>query len=232
MIAIILNKCAVLVLSGIFFLPLLVGFSDSATNSSLPNGLQHIPRDIKNGDIIFLQSQSDQSSALEEATKSIWTHTGIILRKDHKWMVAEASSTVRYTPLEQFISKGKHKNYVIKRQKFSFFNSDSDAERKLKKRVANFIGKPYDIYFRWGNDSIYCSEFVWKVFEPFGKLSEPQKMKNLELTGPHVQNLILERYKRNGLKLNLEETIVSPVSIFNSNKLYIVYDSVSSRSTK
>lgn len=209
----------------IIFLPLIVGFSDSVTSSSQSASLKNIPWNIKNGDIIFLQSRTDQSYALEEATKSIWTHTGIILLHNQRWVVAEASSTVRYTPLEQFISKGKFKRYVVKRPKVPFFNSDSDANKKLVKRVANFIGKPYDIYFRWGNDSIYCSELVWKVYEPFGVLSKPQKMKDLELTGPHVQNLILKRYKHNGIELNLEELIVSPVSIFNSNKIYLVYDS-------
>jgi hypothetical protein len=183
------------------------------------------PKDLRNGDIIFQQSQTSQAVALEEATKSIWTHTGIILWHDNRWMVAQASTTVGYTPLEQFIAKGKQRRFVIKRLKDKIFPLDSDTGRNLENRVANFLGRPYDIYFKWDDGSIYCSEFVWKVYEPFVRLTEPQKMKDLDLSGPHVKKLILERYKHNGKKLNLEETVVTPISIFNSSRLYQIYDS-------
>jgi hypothetical protein len=183
------------------------------------------PKDLRNGDIIFLQSQTSQAVAFEEATASIWTHTGIILWHNNQWMVAEASATVRYTPLEQFIAKGKQQRYVIKRLKNKLFPLDSDTGRNLENRVANFLGRPYDIYFRWDDASIYCSELVWKVYEPFVRLTEPQKMKDLDLSGPQVKKLILERYRHKGKALNLEETVVTPISIFNSSRLYQVYDS-------
>ena len=202
-----------------------LGVSQVLSACNLTTEVSPSAKDLRNGDIIFQQSQSSQAVALEEATASIWTHTGIILRHNNQWMVAEAAATVRYTPLEQFIAKGKQHRFVIKRLKNKLFESDSDTGRNLETRLVDFLGRPYDIYFSWDDDSIYCSELIWKVYEPFVRLTEPQKIKDLDLSGPHVKKLIQERFKRKGKKLNLEETVVTPISIFNSSRLYQVYDS-------
>lgn len=188
-------------------------------------GNVRLPGDIKTGDIIFQQSSSRQATALEQATHSRWTHTGIILRRNDEWVVAEASATVRYTPIRDFISKGKGHRFVIKRLKKSPFKKGSDAAGVLTAQLSRYLGKPYDIYFRWDDGAIYCSELVWKAYRPLVTLSEPQRMKDMDLTALQVKRLIEERYPGNGTKFNLNERVVTPVAIFNSSKLFKVYDS-------
>lgn len=58
------------------------------------------------GDIIFHSSQSAQSKAIEQATHSPYSHMGIIFIKQGKPYVFEASSNVKYTPLQIWISRG------------------------------------------------------------------------------------------------------------------------------
>ena len=78
--------------------------------------------EIQNGDIIFQTSHSKQSRAIQIATKSRYSHCGIIYKKDSEFMVFEAVQPVKLTPLETWISRGENKKYVIKRLK--------DADKK------------------------------------------------------------------------------------------------------
>ncbi|GFO63247.1 hypothetical protein M1B72_11050 [Geomonas paludis] len=212
-------------------LVLLLLFCTGFSGRKEEGGAIVLPADLRNGDIIFLQSSSRQSSTLEEATHSRWTHTGIILRRDNRWMVAEAAATVKYTPIEEFIGNGKGHRFVTKRLEKSPFGS-TDAGPKLAKQVARFLGRPYDIHFKWDDETIYCSELVWKVYQPFVSLSKPQRMRDMDLAGPQAKRMIEERYTRKGQRLNPDETVVTPAAIFNSPRLVQVYDSRDHRGAK
>ena len=57
---------------------------------------------------------------------------------------------------------------------------------------------------------------IWKVYERIGKL---QQLRDFDLSHPTVQAKMKERY---GRSLPLSETVISPVSIFNSPQLVTV----------
>ncbi len=118
---------------------------------------------MRDGDIIFQTSQSSQSAAIQFATHSKYSHMGIIFFRNGKPYVFEAIRTVQYTPLDQWIHRGKNGKYVVKRLQ----NADSlitpQSVKKLKTVASTFKGKPYDLTFEWSDDSIYCSELVWKI---------------------------------------------------------------------
>ena len=114
------------------------------------------------GDIIFIQSQTAQAKALREATMSVWTHVGIIVKnKSNSWAVAEAVGPLKVTPLNDFISRSKNKSFKILR--FRHF----DQKTMLKSLYASLpkYNKPYDIYFEFNQDKIYCSELTYLVFK-------------------------------------------------------------------
>lgn len=174
----------------------------------------------QNGDIIFQSSQSAQSKAVELATQSPYSHMGIIvIKNDNKPYVFEASSKVIYTPLDKWIARGVSKDYVIKRLKNRTL-SESDIS-SLKQVARTFENKPYDIWFGWEDNYIYCSELVWKIYDralniQIGKL---QTIKEFNLSSPAVKQKLKERY---GDKIPYQETVISPVSIFNSPLLTTV----------
>lgn len=68
-----------------------------------------------NGDIIFQTSSSGQSSAIQIATKSQYSHMGIIYLEAEKPWVYEAGGTVTLTPLESWTARGMEGHFVIKR---------------------------------------------------------------------------------------------------------------------
>jgi hypothetical protein len=75
--------------------------------------------EIQSGDIIFQTSGSSQSKAIQLATKSRYSHMGIIYEIEGEFYVYEAVQPVKLTKLNDWIQRGEGSHYVIKRLKDS-----------------------------------------------------------------------------------------------------------------
>ena len=180
-----------------------------------------LPGLLKEGDIIFQESLSDQSKAIKLATHSRYSHVGIIFKFNNQFQVLEAVQPVTITPLNKFINKGKNHHYVIKRLINYSSIIDQSAINKMKTYGKLFIGKNYDIYFEWSDERIYCSELVWKIYKntlniEIGKL---EKLKDFDLNSTVVKNLMKKRY---GTNIPYNELVISPESMFKSKYLLTV----------
>lgn len=188
---------------------------------SMPSSSWAASEAYREGDLIFHQSQGFQSLAILEATGSPWSHVGIILKnKSGAWVVAEASRPVRIVSLKAFMNRGRDGGYRIYRAR-DFKASQLPA---LRAAIQAELGKPYDIYFEWSDDAIYCSELTYKVFLKASgiELGDVQKFSDLHLNGPFVRALIRERLTKTGRDLNLGEPIVTPISQMNDDDLELV----------
>ncbi|MDD5090148.1 MAG: YiiX/YebB-like N1pC/P60 family cysteine hydrolase [Candidatus Wallbacteria bacterium] len=174
--------------------------------------------DVKDGDIIFQQSQSGQSPVIQKLTNSIYTHCGIIIHISGEPFVFEASSTVRFRSLSDFIQSGKSGHYVIKRLIKGL--SDADAA-KLKQAGLKFKGKSYDSLFLWSDSKIYCSELVYKIFlNGLGKeIGSTEKFKDFDCSDPKVKAEIIRRFG-SWDKVPWNETVISPKALMKSWQLY------------
>jgi uncharacterized protein YycO len=173
---------------------------------------------LRDGDIVFHSSRSAQSAAIERATKSQYSHMGVVIHRDGKPFVYEAIATVRYTPLAKWVARGDGGEYVVKRLKAGLSAAQT---RSLRAAASAFEGKPYDLYFEWSNDRIYCSELVWKMYErALGiEIGGRQKLREFDLTDELVKAKMRERY---GSRVPLDEPVISPAAMFDSNWLVIV----------
>jgi hypothetical protein len=177
--------------------------------------------EIKNGDLIFQTSLSRQSKAIQLATKSKFSHCGLIYKEGNDYYVFEAIQPVKRTPLEKWIARGQDGKYVIKRLKNADQVLTPMVITKMKQIGNQFNGKNYDLTFEWSDDKIYCSELIWKIYQratgiEIGKL---EKLGNFDLTNDAVKKKIKERY---GDKIPTEEIVISPASIFDSELLTTV----------
>ena len=180
-----------------------------------------IAKDLRNGDLIFQTSQSAQSQAIQLATKSKYSHCGIIYKEDGKYFVFEAIQPVQKTPLDNWIARGKDHHYVVKRLKNADKVLTEDNLMKMKAIAKSMGGKDYDLYFEWSDDRIYCSELIWKIYKEgtgleIGKL---QELKDFDLTNPAVKAKLKERY---GNSIPQHEKVISPAAMFESNLLITV----------
>jgi len=174
--------------------------------------------EFENGDIIFQTSTSSQSQAIQLATKSKYSHCGMIFNEGQLY-VYEAIQPVTMTPIKEWIARGKNGKYVVKRLK----NTE-----KLKKNYKKFCEacnifyeKNYDLTFEWSDDKAYCSEMVWKSYHrglgiELGKL---QKLSDFDLTSKVVKEKLKQRY---GNKIPEDEPVISPDAIFKSDLLETV----------
>jgi uncharacterized protein YycO len=173
---------------------------------------------LRDGDLIFQTSRSGQSVAIQRATHSPWSHMGVIVLRDGKPFVFEASATVRYTPLTKWAARGTDGRYTVKRLK----RAPTPAQTaRLRTSAGKYAGRPYDLYFEWTDERIYCSELAWKMYrDALGiEVGARQKLRDFDLSDPAVQAKMRERY---GSHVPLNEPVISPAAMYDSPLLETV----------
>ena len=170
---------------------------------------------MADGDIIFQTSTSIQSEAVQQATHSRFSHMGVIFTRGGDPYVFEASATVKYTPLRNWIARGRGGDYVVKRLVTGLTARQVEA---LRVAARSFEGRPYNSTFEWTDQRIYCSELVWKLYErALGiRIGELQHLRDFDLSGAAVRAKMLERYKGD---IPLDELVISPAAMFESKAL-------------
>lgn len=187
-----------------------------------PDLLDDIPSvEYQTGDIIYQSSNYGQSKAVKLATHSKYSHVGMVLNTDSGVFVLEAVQPVQIMPINSWIARSKSKDYclqrLLKNQDLEIYNEG------LEKFIHENVGKNYDLLFEWSEDRLYCSELVWKVYkEVYGiELSNLKQLKDFDLTHPYVKGMLAERY---GKTLPLEQSVVAPQDLYESNLLKIIVE--------
>ncbi|UXY53944.1 YiiX family permuted papain-like enzyme [Pseudomonas tohonis] len=177
--------------------------------------------EVHEGDIIFHQSRSAQSLAVQQATHSRYSHMGLVLARNGTLQVFEAGATVQYVPLQHWIARGEGGHYVVKRLAHADELLTHDALVRMRQLAEGMRGRRYDLAFEWNDQRLYCSELVWKLYErTLGlRLGELQRIRDFDLGSPVVKAKMRERY---GQEVPLDETVISPVAIFESPQLITV----------
>lgn len=194
--------------SGIFLLLLLL---------VAPDAISQVPA-VREGDVVFQILRTGQGPAIQLATRSRFTHLGIVLLRDGCPFVFEAVEPVCFTALDKWIARGDKGHCVIKRLRDADNVLDAQGLARIHKLVPEFEGKHYDLTFGWNDSTIYCSELVWKLYDralgiQVGKL---RKLRDFDLSSPIVREKMKQRY---GDHVPFEETVVSPADIFDSDLL-------------
>jgi uncharacterized protein YycO len=178
---------------------------------------------LQPGDIVFQSLDSPQCAAIRLATGSEYTHCGLVLQsEDGVMLVAEAIQPVRIIPVDEWIAQGIEQSYLVMRPATSgMINELMLAEMLDEARSQQ--GKDYDFLFNWSDDQMYCSEFVWKVYDRAAdiQLTELRELGSFDLTNPVVQEILAERY---GEDIPLQEPVVAPSDLIESPLLMKVYE--------
>lgn len=151
------------------------------------------PYTPKTGDVIFQSSKSNQSWAIMWATKSLYSHVGLIETTEDGTFVIEAIGKVSRTPLKSWIERGHLGRYAIYSPK-----KISDAQRALVvAKAKSYLRKPYDIYFHLDDARIYCSELTYKAFQAVDmSLGSLQRVKELDVDNAVVRKLFAKRWRK------------------------------------
>lgn len=175
---------------------------------------------FRDGDLIFQESSSRQSDMVRVLTRSRWTHVGVIFKEQGRDLVLEAASHVRRTPILTFVARGREQRYVVKRLRPEAGIADA---AKLRESARSFIGRPYDAKFRWDDNSLYCSELVYKLFERALsiRLGKVQRADEMNLDDVRVRRAMAQRFRRSAF--DPAEPVITPDALFNDARLEQVY---------
>lgn len=176
---------------------------------------------LRDGDLIFQTSMSEQSAAIQLATKSQYSHCGLVYRNGNEFYVFEAVQPVKRTPLANWIARGRDGQYVVKRLKNADEALTTATLSRMKQIGDTFSGKNYDLTFEWSDERIYCSELIWKVYQRATgiEIGRTGRLGDFDLTNEVVKKKMKERY---GYKIPADEIVISPAAIFDSELLKTV----------
>ena len=179
--------------------------------------------ELRDGDIVFQYSGSAQCAAIAQATRSPYTHCGIVFMEGGKPVVWEAIGPVLKTPYKEWAGHGVNEHVVIKRLRdASPLTPDHIAA--MKREGEKEMGRPYDIRFNMDEEFIYCSELVWKVYERGAglRVGTIERFGDMDFSGAEARRVLKERF---GDAFPADQEVITPASIFRSPLLYTV-DSV------
>lgn len=168
---------------------------------------------LRDGDIVFSGSTAGQGGAIIAATGSPYTHCGIVFFHAGKLMVLEAVHPVGVVSLETFKSRCKPGNFLARRLKTALAPANYQMARTWAEAQ---IGKNYDARFLWNDQTMYCSELVWKIYQRGGvELCALRRFRDYHLDDPKVRKIIEERYGAVE-KMPLDEKVVAPSDLAGS----------------
>jgi hypothetical protein len=172
---------------------------------------------LESGDLVFETSSSAQSSAIQWATASPWSHVGIVDVSDRgEVSVIEALRVVTRTPWRAWQRRARRGGDVLVLRPRGLA-----ADRRAAAAVAAraFLGRPYDPRFGWDDERIYCSELVVKAYErgagvSFGKR---ERLGDLRLLG--IETAAEQRW---GGPVPKDLLLVTPASLAEDGRLDVV----------
>jgi uncharacterized protein YycO len=169
----------------------------------------------ENGDLIFQSLPlQDLVLAIEGLSESPYSHCGIVVDREGEWFVLEAIGPVKYTPLYEWVQRGREESFAVYRLK------DNTGVKPFITAAENYLGKPYDVRYRMDEEKIYCSELIYKAyFQAVGiKLGE---LKALGEMPWQEYTKTIRKYEQG--EPPLERLMITPANLAKAKELELCY---------
>ncbi len=173
---------------------------------------------LLSGDVVLQASTSERSALIRKASRSPYSHVGLVERAKDGVFVLEAVQPVSRTPLATWVKRGEGGWVTVLRPK----SLDAKARNRVVAAAKKELGKPYDARYRWDDERLYCSELVVKAFARGAGLSVGQQevVKTLELSD---EELALAAK----LGVSASQTLVTPGSLVGDESFEVLAEQTS-----
>jgi hypothetical protein len=177
------------------------------------------PVALQNGDVVLHASTSQRSELIRKASRSPYSHVGLVEVAKDGVFVIEAVQPVSRTPLAKWIERGEGGWVTVLRPK----NLDAATRNRVVAAAKKELGKPYDARYRWDDERLYCSELVVKAFARGAALSvgKQEVVKTLELSDEELALAVK-------LGVSPSQTLVTPGSLVGDEAFELVGEKVTS----
>ena len=184
----------------------------SGCGGGLPSG--YSPQE---GDVVFQSlPQSPLVDAIEGATKSSFSHCGIVVRDGDDFKVLEAFRTVHETPLVNFINRARDGRLTVFRFKAPWSSRLAEVVAKAK----GFEGRPYDSHYAFDDDAIYCSELIFKAFKAATGETLGTVQRLGDLNWPPFEDFIRQE---EGGSVPVDREMITPKELSQASQLEIAF---------
>ncbi len=170
---------------------------------------------LQNGDVVLQASRSERSALIRKASRSKYSHVGVVEVAKDGTFVIEAIAPVSRTPIDAWTKRGEGGWVTVLRAK----GLDAAALRRVVAAAKKELGKPYDARYRWDDERLYCSELVVKAFARGAELSvgKQEQVKSLALS---PEDLALAAK----LGVSPEQSLVTPGSLAEDDAFETIVD--------
>ena len=169
------------------------------------------------GDIVFQPLPSGPLvNAIEGATRSPYSHCGIVAWENEQWVVYEAFDGVSRTPLQRWLRRGRGGAFAVYRLQEEHREHIPATLAAAKAQ----LGRKYDARYRLGGDEVYCSELIYLAYQKASGNSLGETVRLAELNWQPFQSLI---EKLEGGPPPLDREIITPRDLATAPQLERVY---------
>lgn len=175
------------------------------------------------GDVVFqsLPDNVDLVEAIEGVTGSPFSHCGVVQRIDSEWMVIEAIGEVRRTPLQAWIARGRGHHIAAYRLREPY-------RKHIPAMIAGMetlLGRPYDFRYRLEDESIYCSELVYRGYQMATDGKELGVLRKLGDMNWEPYRAVIQKYEQCGPDdLPLDRLMITPKDLAEAPELERVFN--------
>ncbi len=206
-----------------FIAVLLGGFLCSCATSKSQTPSNIYPKNLKNGDLIFVEAQLDNlSGAINRVTQQTpvanFDHIGLVEISGDSIFVLHASTKLGSNRelLSDFYSKNNNnqQQMLIYRLLNEYQHSISEAIIQAK----SMLGKPYNFSYILDENAYYCSDFIERAFRADAVFEHiPMNFKNP--TTHQIDDFWTEFYKKQQLEVPQDQPGTNPNQLAASEKL-------------
>jgi hypothetical protein len=201
----------------LFILPVLLSVSLACHALAAPSASE-----LRDGDLVFQTSRSAQSAAVALATSSHLTHMGVVFLEGGEPWVLEAVEPVKRTRFEAWRRRGEGGRVWVKRLRDARAILTPDVVARMRALGNAWLGRHYDLQFRWDDERLYCSELAYKLYQRGAgvQIGQVQRAGDMALAHPEVQRKLRERFGDG--TFSPDEPVITPQAMFDDPRLELV----------
>lgn len=116
---------------------------------------------LQTGDVLLLDMDCWSCQMIEDETFGPYSHSGIIIRIAGKILVGQALGEVYLLELDKFLSMTKKPVLHLRAKRMN----KNKRDRLVSLYKYKYDGLPFDNDFLWDDETLYCSEFIYKILD-------------------------------------------------------------------
>lgn len=135
-------------------------------------------QELRSGDVILQSFDCRKCRLIQSESNSPWNHVGIVVKDQNgEIKIAESFTGVALIDPSKYLARGTLNVLFRSQELLALYKIPEDFEQFEKKLsqlyFEKFQGASYDTAFLWdnmgsnGQETLYCSEFVAKILNPF-----------------------------------------------------------------